>query len=63
MKELAVTDPKQWPDDDSRVLFGDETIVRLRKKFNLPAKIVVQQFCNVKGGKKGGSDYSKLLAM
>ena len=45
-------DPKQWPDDDSRLLFGDETILRLCKKFSLPAETVVQQFRNVKDGKE-----------
>ena len=63
VKDLAVKDPKQWPDDDSRLLFGDETIVRLCKKFGLPAKTVLQQFRNVKDGKKGRSDYNKLLAI
>ena len=44
VKDLAVLDPTQWPDDDSRLLFGDETAVRLCKNFNLSAKTVIQQF-------------------
>jgi len=63
VKDLAVMDPKQWPDDDSRLLFGDESVVRLCKKFNLPAKTVVQQFRDLKDGKQGGKEYNQLMAI
>jgi hypothetical protein len=63
VKDLAVLDSKQWPDDDSRLLFGDATVVRLCKKFNLPAKAVVQQFRNVKDGNQGGKEYNQLMAI
>lgn len=44
VKDLAVMDPKQWPDDDSRLLFGDESVVRLCKSSTCQQKLSYSSF-------------------
>lgn len=63
VKDLSVLDCAQWPDDDSRLLYGDDAVHRLCKKFSLPVRKVMDQFRDLKDGKKAGTDYNHLLAI
>jgi len=63
IKDLSVLDPEAWPEDDSRLLYGDDEVVRMCKAFGLPVRTVIDQFRNLKDGKRGGPEFNKLLAI
>jgi hypothetical protein len=58
-----VLDNSQWPEDDFRLLYGDDAVHRLCKVYGLPVRLVIDQFRSLKDGKKGGKEFNRLLAI
>ena len=61
VKDLTVLEPSSWPHDETRIIFGEEAVLRLTKKLKLPARVTIEQFRTVKEGKEQEKEYYDLL--
>ena len=43
VQELSVLDPTSWPTDDTRLVYGDDEVLRLCKKHGLSSRTVLEQ--------------------
>ena len=41
---LKALEPTSWPNDDSRLIYGEESIIKLTKRLKLKSRPTVEQF-------------------
>ena len=61
VSHLQVLDPALWPNDDSRLLYGEQSVVTLAKRLKLESRPTVEQFRKLKDGKQPESAIKKLM--
>jgi len=62
VSHLKVLDSSYWPHDDSRITFGEHSVVMLFKRLKLECRPTVEEFRKLKDGKQPESHIKKLIA-
>ena len=74
LSDLKVLEPDNWPPknndgsdgandtDDGRLLYGEQSVVRMAKRFRLNTRYAVEQFRRFKDGKKPEAELKCLIA-
>ena len=62
LSQLKVLDSASWLNDDSRVIYGEDSVVKLAKRLNLDCRQAVEQFRKLKAGRQPERQIKQVLA-
>ena len=61
MSHVQVLDPALWPNNDSRLLYGEQSVVTLAKPLKLQCSPTAEQFRKLTDGKQRESHIKKFI--
>jgi len=62
LSQLKVLDSASWPNDDSRVIYGENSVVKLAKRLNVDCRQAVEQLQKLKAGRQPERQIKQVLA-